>query len=106
MQISPIQQNKQVNFTSSVFVKDCQEILANKNVRKQISRLEKNGVDDVIKLSGRQTLRGDGFINMNIYNYDSCEEREKDFFFKKGELKLGTFYKKLLKEEPKNIWRF
>lgn len=107
MQISPIQQNQQVNFTSTVFVKNCSEILKDKNVQKQVARLEKNGASDIISLRAYQSNQdGAGHINMNIINHKTCEEREKNFFFEKGKLKLGVFYKQLLKENPINVWKY
>ncbi len=107
MQLSPIQQNKQVNFTSRVFIKNCSEIFKSKNVQNQIARLEKNGNPDIISLRG-YTSKQDGVecVNMNIVNHKNCEEREKDFFFTKGGLRLGAFYKKLLKENPINTWKY
>lgn len=107
MQMASIQQNKQVNFTSKVFIKNCSEILQRKNVQRQILRLEENGKNDIISLKGYKSHQdGSGFINMNIINHNTCEEREKNFFFKNGKVKLGWFYKKLLKENPTNVWKF
>lgn len=109
MQISPIQQtqqlnNKQVNFTSKVFIKNCSEILQSESAQRQIARLEKNGTNDIVSLRAYHSKKdGSGFINMNIINHKTMEEREQDFFFEKGKLKLGVYYKKLLKEKPTDI---
>lgn len=107
MQINSIQQNKQVNFTSTVFIKNCSEIFQRKSVIGQIKRLEQNGKSDFISLKGFQTNNnGDGYINMRIRNYNTREERENNFFFEKGKVKLGFIYNKLLKEKPNAILRF
>lgn len=106
MQINPIQQNNQVNFTSTVSIRNCSEVLRSKNVRAQILRLEKNGIDDYVSIKTFQSGPRDGFINMKVMNYNTGEEREDNFFFQNGKVKLGLFYKKLLKEKPTDVWRF
>lgn len=107
MQINSISQNKQVNFTSTVYIKNSSKIFENKKVQSQIARLEKNGKKDIISLKGFQSLQeGVGRINMNIIDNKTCEEREKDFFFENGKVMLGFMYKKLLKEAPINTWKF